>query len=158
MFREFLWTWIPWIFNKYTLVYSKCQFTYNVIYNGIMVKKQWVFIKNCEIPLQSDAFRTINDDTRQWRCTLCPATFSQPGITANKKHVSYLGFTIKVQGAEIDISDWVNEVLWCGSREPTLREIFLLWSCESGQSYFHCLDHVEIELITDMGDTLRLRL
>jgi hypothetical protein len=54
-----------------------------------MVKKQWVFIKNCEIPLQSDAFRTINDDTIQWRCTLCPATFSQPGITANKKHLSY---------------------------------------------------------------------
>ena len=158
MFREFLWTWIPWIFNKSNTIYSKCQFTYKVIYNGLMVKKEWIFIKNCEIPVQSEAFGTIHDNTIQWRCSLCPTTFTQPGTTANEKHLSYLGFTLKIQGADIDISDWVNEVRWRGSREPTIREIFLLWSCESGESYFHCLDDVQIELVTDMGDTLRVPL
>jgi hypothetical protein len=123
-----------------------------------MIKKEWIFIKNTEIPVQSEIFGNITDDTIQWRCSLRPATFIQPGTLEKEKHLSYLGFTIKVQGADIDLSDWVNDVRWSGSREPTVKEIFLLWSCDSGESYFHCMDHTQIELVTDMGDTLRVPL
>jgi len=155
MFREFLWTWIPWIFNKCMILYSKCQFTYKVIYNGLMVKKEWIFIKNCEIPVQSEAFGSIHDDMIQWRCSVCPAAFTQPGTLDKDKHLSYLGFTVKIQDVYIDLSDWVNEVRWSGSREPTVKEIFLLWSCESGECYLHCLDDIEVEIINNMGDTIK---
>ena len=123
-----------------------------------MIKKEWIFIKNVPIPVNSENFGTINDDTIRWRCTLCPATFTEPGtITDQKeKHLSYLGFIVKIQGIEIDLSDWVNEVKWRGSHEPTVKEIFLLWSCESGESYFHCLDNIQFDIVNDMGDTLRI--
>ena len=122
-----------------------------------MIKKEWIFIKNVSIPLQSETFGNISDDLIHWRCTLRPATFTQPDATTGQKekHLSYLGFTVKIQGVDIDLSDWVNEVKWVGSREPTLNEIFLLWSCESGESYFHCLDDIQVELVTDMGDTIK---
>ena len=125
-----------------------------------MIKKEWIFIKNVEIPINSATFGTINNDTIQWRCTLCPATFIQPAAMRDlkEKHLSYLGFTVKIQDIEIDLSDWVNEVKWRGSREPTVKEIFLLWSCESGESYFHCLDDIVFEVVTDMGDTLRINI
>lgn len=122
-----------------------------------MIKKEWIFMKNVEIPINSATFGSIPDDLIQWRCRLCPATFIQPDTAANEKekHLSYLGFTVKIQGTDIDLSDWVNEVKWRGSREPTVKEIFLLWSCESGESYFHCLDNIQVELVTDMGDTIK---
>ena len=122
-----------------------------------MIKKELIFIKNVSIPVQSEMFGNIPDDLIRWRCTLCPATFTQPGATIDQKekHLSYLGFTIKIQDTEIDLSDWVNEVKWCGSYEPSVKEIFLLWSCESGESYFHCLDDIQVELVTDMGDTIK---
>lgn len=122
-----------------------------------MIKKEWIFIKNVSIPVQSERFGNIPDNIIRWRCTLCPATFTEPGATTEKKekHLSYLGFIIKIQDTEIDLSDWVNEVKWCGSYEPTINEIFILWSCESGESYFHCLDDIQIELVTDMGDTIK---
>jgi len=160
MFREFLWTWVPWIFNKTTVILSKTHSLYRAIYNELMIKKEWIFIKNVEIPINSATFGTINNDTIEWRCTLCPATFTQPGTIVNQKekHLSYLGFMVKIQATEIDLSDWVNEVKWLGSREPTVKEIFLLWSCESGESYFHCLDDIVFEVVTDMGDTLRINI
>jgi hypothetical protein len=120
-----------------------------------MVKREWIFIKNYQFPVYSETFGNINNDTIQWRCTLCPATFTQPGTLNKEKHLSYLGFTVKIRGTDIDLSDWVNEVRWSGSREPSLKEIFLLWSCESGECYLHCLDEVQVELVTDMGDIIK---
>lgn len=157
MFREFLWTWAPWIFNKTTAILSKSHSLYRAIYNELMVKKEWIFIKNLSIPINSEIFGTIDNDTIQWRCTLCPTTFTEPSAMTHQKekHLSYLGFTVKIQDTNIDLSDWVNEVKWRGSREPTVKEIFLLWSCESGESYFHCLDNIQVELVTDMGDTIK---
>jgi hypothetical protein len=121
-----------------------------------MIKKEWVFIKNLPIPISSEHFGNIEDNAIQWRCSLQPVSFIQPGFSnKTEKHLSYLGFTVKIRGVDIELSDWVNEVKWSGSREPTLKEIFLLWSCESGESYFHCLDEIQVEVITDMGDTIK---
>ena len=159
MFREFLWTWIPWMFNKTNLLFSKSHSLCRVIYNEVMIKKEWIFIKNNPIPVFSEHFGSIDDDAIIWRCSLKPVTFIQTGfLNTPEKRLSYLGFTIKVQGADIDLSDWINEVRWSGSQEPTVKELFLLWSCDSGKSYFHCLDEIQVELVTDMGDTLRVSL
>lgn len=158
MFREFLWTWIPWIFNKTNIIICKTNSICKVVYNEMMIKKEWIFIKNLPIPVSSEIFGHIENDTILWRCSLHPTTFIQGGfLNANmkEKHLSYLGFTVKVEGLDIDLSDWVNEVRWSGDYEPTLREIFLLWCCDNGKSYFHCLDKIQIELVTDMGDTIK---
>lgn len=146
------------MFNKTSSLLSKSHSLCRVIYNEVMIKKEWIFIKTMPIPIFSEHFGNIDTNEIQWRCTLNPPRFLQPGFNhdENERHLSYLGFTVKVKGIDIDLSDWINEVRWSGSQEPTLREIFLLWSCETGESYFHCLDEIQIELVTDMGDTLRV--
>ena len=158
MLQNFFWTWIPWIFNKTNGVFLKSRAIYKVVYNELVVKKEWIFIKKLQIPVSSEHFGNIRDDAIQWRCSLNPVRFIKPGFTENEKEkrLSYLGFTLKIQGNEIDLSDWINNVRWKGSEEPTIKEIFLLWSCESGEAYFHCLDEAEVEIVTDMGDTLRV--
>jgi len=166
MFRGFFWTWVPWIFNKTSFIFSKTHAIYRVIYNEVMVKKEWIFLKNNLIPVSSEHFGNIENNAILWRCSLHPATFIQPDFNTyenehehnKEKHLSYLGFTVKCKGVDIDLSDWVNEVRWHGAEQPTLKEIFFLWSCEMGESYFHCVDEIYVELVTDKGDTLRLPL
>ena len=45
-----------------------------------MIKKEWIFIKNFPIPVSSEQFGNIEDNSIQWRCTLDPATFIQTGF------------------------------------------------------------------------------
>jgi hypothetical protein len=155
MFQELFWTWVPWIFNQANMIISKSQSIYRVVYNEMMVKKEWLFVKNSEIPVSSEVFGNIDDENIKWRCTVNPGRFIAPFSDSSEKHLPYLGFTVRVSDQQIDLSDWVNEARWSGSEEPTIREIFLLWSCETGESYFHCLDQMQVDIVTDMGDTLR---
>lgn len=158
MFREFLWTWLPWIMNKTNDLLSKTYSIFRVAYNEATIKKEWIFIKNNFIPVCSENFEAIPDHTINWRCSLNPTSFVEPGIIAKEKHLSYLAFTVIAPGEIIDLSSWVNEVKWQGTYEPTIKEIFILWSCEKGKSYFHCLDQIEIEVITELGDSMRVTL
>jgi hypothetical protein len=158
MSQEFFWTWIPWIFNKGIALVQTTQAVCRVVYNELLVKKEWVFLQGLPIPISSEVFGSIEHGVK-WRCSVNPATFVQPNAHLNplakERHLSYLGFVVKIPGQDLDLSDWVNEVKWIGSHEPTLNEIFTLWCCENGQSYFHCLDLIQVEYITDMGDTVK---
>ena len=158
MSQELFWTWIPWIFNKAVVLVSTTKSVCRVVYNELIVKKEWVFLQGLPIPISSEVFGEIDDCNVKWRCSVNPATFEQPNahlISAKERHLSYLGFLVKIPGQDLDLSDWVNEVKWIGSQEPTLKEIFTLWCCEKGESYFHCLDLIHVEYITDMGDTIK---
>jgi hypothetical protein len=153
MFKEFFWTLAPWIFNRANSFVLKAQRIYQVIYNECKSEKELVFLKGFGYPIHTKSFGSIDQDTIQWKCSLNPPLFFNPISTSlAEKHISYLGFTIRVLGKEIELTDWVNDVKYVGDREPTLQEIFFLWSYSSGESYFHCLNQIQIEYIDTNGD------
>lgn len=162
MFKEFFWTWIPWIFNRVSATVDLGKNLVRIVYNELTQTKELVFLINSDIPVYTQLFGQIVDSCVKWRCSVNPCSFVKPGLQDTKeKHLSYLGFIIKIpvfdksQAQDIDISEWINELKWKGSIEPTLKEIFLLWSFSSGESFFHCLNDIQVEYITDMGDTIR---
>jgi len=135
-----------------------------VVYNELIHKKELVFLINNNIPIFSQSFGPINDAHVKWRCSVNPYVFVEPGFqnTGEERHLSYLGFVVKIPASgnkdplEIDISDWVNELKWKGGNgEPTLKEIFVLWSFSSGESYLHCLNEIQVEYINSSGDSFR---
>ena len=137
-----------------------------VVYNELTQKKELVFLHSNSIPISSVTFGPIDDEYVKWRCSLNPHVFIEPGFQfEEERHLSYLGFVVKIpalginEPQDIDLSDWVNELKWKGALttngEPTLKEIFVLWSFTSGESYFHCLNEIHVEYITNMGDIHR---
>ena len=167
MIRDFAWAWLPWIYNRVNDIFFKTQSIYRVIYNEVMIKKEWIFLKNNVIPVSSENFECIIGDYINWRCTVNPPRFIQPiqsieleneNEKKKEKHLSYLAFTVFTPDDIINLSNWINEVKWQGAYEPTIKEIFILWCCEKGKSYFHCLNEVEVEVITEMGDSMRVTL
>jgi hypothetical protein len=130
-----------------------------VVYNELTVKKEWIFLKNQPVPVNSESFWNIDPSTVKWKCEVSPSKFVDPLATYDMKakHLSYLGFTIKMEGKDIDLSDWINDVRYIGFEEPSVGEIFALWCCEMGESYFHCLDSIQVEYITELGDVVRKR-
>ena len=158
MIQGLFWTWVPWIYNNVSRGIVKIQKVVQVVYNEFAVKKEWIFFKNVSVPVNSELFGGIEDTNVKWRCSVFPSRFIEPGFTLEKgKHLSYLGFVIKIDEKEIDLSNWINDVLYSGSEEPTVGEIFALWCCENGTSYFHCLDIIQVEYITELGDVVRKR-
>jgi len=160
MFQEFFFTWVPWVFNKATDLLQTSKSVYRVVYNELLVKKEWFFLQGNSIPISSETFGAIESGIK-WRCSVNPPSFVQAGTLAKERHLSYLGFVVKVPssgtvaGQDIDISEWVNEVKWQGTAEPSLKEIFILWCCQMGEPYFHCLDLIQVEFVTDMGDMVK---
>jgi hypothetical protein len=159
MLQAFLWTWGPWVYNKISSVLLKTQKVVRIVYNEFAVKKEWIFLKNTTIPINSETFADIEDINVRWRCEVNPPRFIEPGFSSvhKAKHLSYLGFIIKIKDKEIDLSNWINDVLYYGFEEPTIGEIFALWCCEQGVSYFHCFDSIQVEYITELGDVVRKR-
>jgi hypothetical protein len=159
MFKDLLWTWGPFCFNRISRGITKVQKVVQVVYNEMAVKKEWVFINNQPVPVNSESFWNIEPSTVKWKCQVFPPTFVDPRATYDmkSKHLSYLGFVIKIKEKDIDLSEWINDVRYTGFEEPTVGEIFALWCCESGESYFHCLDEIQVEYITELGDTVRKR-
>lgn len=159
MFQEVLWAWAPWIYNKVSSGVVKAKKVVQVVYNEFTIKKEWIFFKNVSVamPVNSENFWNIDDSSVKWKCEVFPARFTDPSAdpSVKSKHLSYLGFVIKVQSRDIDLSDWINDVRYTGYEEPTVGEIFALWCCESGESYFHCLDSIQVEYITELGDVVR---
>jgi hypothetical protein len=130
-----------------------------VVYNELAVKKEWVFLKNQPVPVNSENFWNIEEYAIKWKCQVSPPKFVDPRATdgMKEKHISCLGFVIKMDDKDIDLSSWINDVHYIGFEEPTVGEIFALWCCETGESYFHHLDSIQVEYITEMGDTVRKR-
>jgi len=126
---------------------------YKAVYTELLVKKEFIFLKNHVIPVSSEVFKIENQDIK-WRCQVNPGRFYQPLLSEvlKEKHIPYLGFLVKIPGSEIDLSSWINDVRYLGLECPTLQEIFILWCCENGKSYFHCLDSIQLELVNEMGD------
>ena len=163
MFRELFWTWVPWIFNKVSATIDMSRTIFRIVYTEVTQKRGLIFLKNNDMPVSSQIFGEIEDVNVKWRCFLNPCVFVQPGFQfREERHLSYLGFVVKIPASgdkepqDIDISDWVNELKWKGeNNEPTLKEIFILWSFSSGESYFHCLNYINIEYITTMGNSFR---
>jgi hypothetical protein len=159
MFQDLLWAWGPWIYNKISSGVVKVKKVAQVVYNEFNVKKEWIFFKNVAVPVNSENFWKIDDSSVKWKCEVFPARFIDPSADPNikSKHLSYLGFVIKIEGRDIDLSDWINDVRYTGNEEPSVGEIFALWCCETGESYFHCLDSIQVEYITELGDVVRKR-
>ena len=155
MFREFFWTWGPWIYNITAHVMNRGKHLVRVIYNECVLDKEWIFLKNIPVPISSESFGQIQDIRVKWRCKLDPPQFLQPGFNSKEKHISYLGFIVKIPGfPNIDLTEWINDVHYIGTDQPTTGDIFALWCCENCVSYFHLFDVIRIECITDTGDTV----
>ena len=159
MFQDFLWAWGPWIYNKVSSGLVKAKRVVQVVYNEFSIKKQWIFLNNQPVPVNSESFWKIDQSTIKWKCQVYPPKFIDPRATYDmkEKHLSYLGFVIKIDTKDIDLSNWINDVHYIGFEEPTVGEIFALWCCETGESYFHCLDAIQVEYITELGDVVRKR-
>lgn len=161
MLNELLWAWGPWAYNKISRGLIRFQKVAQVVYSEFTVKKEWIFFKNSPIaiPVNSEKFWNIDSQSIKWRCEEMPPRFTDPLATPDMKgkHLSYLGFVIKMSERDIDLSDWINDVLYIGLEEPSVGEIFALWCCEKGESYFHRLDSIQVEYITELGDVVRKR-
>jgi hypothetical protein len=159
MLNEFLWQWVPWLYNSGMSILDTLQLIYISLYKELTVKKEWAILKDTKVPLSSQQFslNDISDNTIRWRATINPPVFIDPRAKyKNPKHISYLGFSVNIPGLDpIDISDWINEVKWIGIKEPTPLDIFTLWCCKTSNPLFHILDYAVVEIITEMGDTVK---
>jgi hypothetical protein len=82
--------------------------------------------------------------------------FTDPNVNVTtSRHISYLGFVLNISGYDpIDLTEWINTVQWNGIIEPSLYDLFTLWCCETGNSYFHLSAITSIDLITEEGESL----
>ena len=160
MFQVLYWAWAPYLFNKAHRCVTRLRRLTEVVYAELLVKKEWIFFKNAGIPVNSENFGSIENTNVKWRCEVCPPRFTDPSYvsTEEPRHLSYLSFVVKLGEKEIDLSNWINDVHYSGFEEPTVGEIFALWCCETGTSYFHGLDTMEVEYITQMGDVVRTKI
>lgn len=156
MIREILWNWLPWVYNKSIDTYCTTERIFNAAYNEFASNKELLFIKNLSQPLLSETFTSIDPQHMRWRCKLNPVQFIDPNCTdSNFKHISCLGFTITIPGYDpIDISDWINDVKWKGTIEPSPHDIFVAWCYEKGSPYINGLTFATVEVITEHGDTI----
>lgn len=154
MIQGLIYNWGPWIFNITLKILDKSQSLIKVVYNELLIKKEIIFIKNIPIPISSEIFSGVKNV--KWRCSLDPVVFVDPIYDdCKERHLPYLGLTIKIPNEiELDLSSWINDVRYIGSKEPSLSEIFTLWCYEQGVSYFHCLDSITVEIIDEIGDTV----
>jgi hypothetical protein len=154
MIRGLIFNWGPWLINKTLSIFTRGQNLIKAIYKELAVKKQIFFIKNNQIPLSSEIFSEVTGV--RWRCSLDPVIFIDPVyLTLKEQHLPYLGLTVKIPGEQdLDLSSWINDIRYIGSKEPSLSDIFIVWCYQHGVSYFHCLDQIIVEIIDEMGDTI----
>ena len=156
MFSLLIFNWGPWIYNKVVDTFKRVEQTSKIIYCEFVFKKEWIFFKNNLIPVSSNSFEIPEDSNIKWRCELNPPKFIEPGSDKKEKHLSYLGFNVIVPGKDnIDLTDWISDIKYIGSKEPTVGEIFALWCCENCTSQFHLFDLAYVECITELGDTIK---
>ena len=154
MIRGILWSWLPWLYNKTMNSIDILQRIAKAAHNEIMIEKEWLILKN-QVPVYSSLFPEVPVATIKWSCKTNPPRFFDPGIKNDSKHISYLSFVVKLSGYDpIDLTEWINTVQWTGITEPSLVDLFTLWCCETGHSYFHLISIASVDLITEMGDSI----
>ena len=156
MIRGFIWSWVPWIYNKMSHIVYTTKRVMLSTYKETTSEKEWIILKNTAIPLYSLVFTNIPNHSIKWRCKLHPPRFIGPDMETNEyNHVSYLGLSISIPGCDtIDLTNWINEIQWSGILQPNPYDIFALWCCESGISYFHAIGNAKVEIITDTGESI----
>lgn len=154
MFDEIAYTWGPWAYNKLTGGVSKVMQFATRIYRQFNTKA-WIFLNTQDVPISTEAFMDSAVPTKyiRWRATLDPPVFTDPNVESNTlKNLSYLSLELILGDIHpIDITEWVNDVKWSGSVEPTLKDIVTLWSCEKGICLFHYYSTMQVSIITDTG-------
>lgn len=156
MIRGILWSWLPYIYNKTTDSFNLIKRIVTAAYNEVVIDKEWIILKNNNIPIYSVLFPNTPTASIKWSCQINPPIFTDPNcLVSNSRHISYLGFVVNISGYDpIDITEWINTVQWNGNLEPSLLDIFTLWCCETGNSYFHLAPIVSVDLITELGDSI----
>jgi hypothetical protein len=157
MFRDFVWRWLPWIYNRASTVITTTKRVILAAYNEAIISKEWIFLYGATMPISSHAFPQIPITEIRWKAQVNPPRFTHPAQASIQpmKHISYLGLILHVPGHEqIDITEWVNEVKWAGTLQPSLSELFMLWCCESGTPLFQHVSHTTADIITGEGDVI----
>lgn len=155
MIRGILWSWLPWLYNKTMNTIDVIKRIAKAAHNEIMIDKEWLILKN-QVPVYSLLFPEVPVATIKWSCKTNPPRFYDTNSSIiDSKHISHLGFVVKLSGYDpIDLTEWINTVQWTGVTEPSLLDLFTLWCCETGHSYFHLTSIASVDLITEMGDSL----
>ena len=156
MIRGCLWNWAPWVYNKVESIVDTVKRMFKASYSQIGVSTQWYILNNIDVPIHSSIFPKVPDSPLIWTCTTSPPRFIPSlSVTSETKHISYLSFTVMIPGHEtLDLTEWLNTVQWSGSREPSIKHIFQLWCCDTGQFYFHLIPYIQVKLINEMGDEI----
>lgn len=152
MLNGLLFEWVPWIFNQTT---QALEFTKRVAlaaYTEATVEKEWLLLHSIQVPVSSTLFPDVPAELIKWRVKVNPTEFSDSSDTVHMNHISYLSLTVLAGDNRFDLTDWVNEVQWCGRVEPSLVELFSIWCCEMGKPYFHLIPTADVEVITELGD------
>lgn len=162
MFQElqsFAWVWIPWLYNKSVYITEQARKVFSIVYRELNYTNEWVFLTNNTAPIPKGLFDTSKIDKYnvKWTASTNPPRFRNWAFTLEHwRHLTYLSFTITLADKTfIDITDWINEVKWCGLVQPTPLEIFTLWCCESGSPYCFDIDGASVEIVTDDGEEIK---
>jgi len=157
MIRGIMWSWLPWLYNKSMKTIDILKRIVKAAHTEIMIDKEWLILKN-QIPVYSLLFPDVPVETIKWSCKTNPPRFHDINMNINlngSKHISYLSFVVKLSGYDpIDLTEWINTVQWTGTIQPSLLDLFTLWCCETGHSYFQLASIASVDLITDTGDSL----
>ena len=152
MLREFLFSWGPWAYNRINEYYQLLLRIYQAVYNEVMVSKEWLFLEGVPVPIASELFPVQDDSRLRWRATLHPARFSAKA-DGPFRHLGYLMFTVSIPGQDpIDLTEWINDVRWRGTTEPTPADCFLLWCCEKRLPLFQHLKDARVTFVDEMGE------
>ena len=118
-----------------------------------------IFLNNTHIPVPKEMFNTsmLKDYSIKWNATTNPATFTDSKHhELSYKHINYLGLSVSIPGQDIlELTDWINDLKWSGSSEPTPSEIFTLWCCEKGSPLFYDTRLATVEIITEDGNIIK---
>jgi len=159
MIDEFLWTYVPFLYNKFSEVIETTNYLYATLTNRINGRNIWIFINNTHVPIPKEMFDTTNikEYNIRWNATTNPPTFTDPiDHKLEYKHIAYLGLSVSMPGSEtMDLTDWLNELKWSGPEQPKPHEIFTLWCCEKGSPLFYDLTLATVEIITEDGDVIK---
>jgi hypothetical protein len=159
MLTELLWIWGPWIYNKYTEIYNTCHKVTKAVEYELYNTKEWLYLTTAPMPVSMELFdcSKIQESQIKWRATLDPPIFKDPAYSgSNHKHISYLGFSVVRSGdPALDLTDWINEVKWSGTVQPSPLEIFSLWCCKNKSPLIYSNPGLIVEIITEDGDCIK---
>jgi hypothetical protein len=159
--QEIAWAWLPWLYNRVNYLVNISNKFVRSINNTLYYENQWIFLVNKSTPIPKQLFNVsdINPIKIKWNASTNPPRFTATTFLTTPpewKHISYLSFTVTLSDKSFhDLTDWINDVRWTGTVQPTPLEIFTLWCCETGSPHCFDLDSATVELVTDDGNVVK---